>query len=45
MTLAVIFVMSLVAAATRSRSYHAVFALFFLVHLLEFIGVSLRTIT
>jgi hypothetical protein len=44
-TLAIIFVMSVVAASTRSRSYHAAFALFFLAYLLGFIGINLRVIT
>lgn len=43
-TLAVVFVMSIIAASTRSRTYHAVFASFFLLYLLAFIGVNLRVI-
>lgn len=43
-TLAAIFAMSVIAATTRSRTYHGVFAIFFLVYLLAFIGLNLRVI-
>lgn len=43
-TLALLFVLSVTAAVTPSRRFHAAFAVFFLLYLLAFIGVNLRVI-
>lgn len=40
-TIATVFVCCLVGAGTRSRGYHAFFALFFLAYLLTFIAINL----
>ena len=44
-TLLLVFVLSLVAASTKRERFHAFFAVFFLVYILGFIGINLRTLT
>jgi hypothetical protein len=44
-TMALIFVLSLVAAAVKKERFHAAFGIFFLVYILVFISINLRVLS
>jgi hypothetical protein len=44
-TLLILFVLSVIGASTRREGFHKLYAVFFLVYILVFIGINLRLLT